>query len=217
MIEVFPVLINEYIKSPPQDENALLKKNNTQKTSDFKKQKRNIKYNISYNNIVFTTTTEKLVLKLIIRKAWKDIKNKYNKSTNSYVGDVQEQIKQKLLFERTEKGYLIEWFSNNYLEIIKEMYYKLAYVEKIISLKNIVFENSDESISHDPHTSNGSEENRSEEDNNNDNDNNDYESDDDDDMKRSDFIIQPLKVLDTSSEEPICYLWYIPSPMEIIM
>lgn len=36
-------------------------------------------------------------------------------------------------------------------------------------------------------------------------------------MKHSDFCIQPLKVYDGSIEESICYLWYIPSEIEIIM
>jgi len=54
---------------------------------------------------------------------------------------------------------------------------------------------------------------------NNTNDDDQYSNDDDDDegMKGSEFIIQPLKIVDNTSEDVICYLWYIPSQIEIVM
>jgi len=100
MKELYPVLINEYIKSPPSD---IQKRNNNQKVNDFKRQKRNIIYNISYNNIVFTTTTEKLVLKIIVRAKWKKFNENYNKSENNIEENIQERNKRKLQLEKKKK------------------------------------------------------------------------------------------------------------------
>jgi len=56
----------------------------------------------------------------------------------------------------------------------------------------------------------------------NDSDNDEYNEEEeedvnDDDANNSDFIIHPLKIIDNTSEDPICNLWYIPSQVEIIM
>ncbi|ORX43353.1 hypothetical protein BCR36DRAFT_360975, partial [Piromyces finnis] len=129
MIEIYPILIKEYLRYTPK-EVILNKKVIIQKSNDIK-QKRSISYNINYSNLVFTTTTEKTLLKLIINSEWKKINMKINDSLKNFEGNLKEQNQYKLLIERKEKNKLIEWFSSNYLEITKEIYYKVAYIEKI--------------------------------------------------------------------------------------
>jgi len=108
MIEIYPLLIYEYIKNPPQDVVLLNKKNvPSQKSNDIKNQRRNIRYNIRYSNLVFTNTTEKLLLKLIVRNEWKKVSEKISHSLSSYEGNLQEQALYKLSIERKEKVYYI--------------------------------------------------------------------------------------------------------------
>ncbi|OUM69356.1 hypothetical protein PIROE2DRAFT_2649 [Piromyces sp. E2] len=104
MFEIYPILINEYIKHPPQDEVSLNKKNGSpQKSNDMNKQKRNINYNIKYSNLVFTNSTEKMVLKLIIKKEWNKINKKIIHLLSSFEGDIQDRALYKLSIERKEK------------------------------------------------------------------------------------------------------------------
>jgi len=106
MVEIYPILIKEYIKSPPQDEaivNKINKNGFSQKTIEFKKQKRNISYNINYSNIVFSTTTEKLLLKLIIRNEWKKVYKNLIQSLKSFEGSSKEEEDYKLQYNRRER------------------------------------------------------------------------------------------------------------------
>ena len=129
MIEIFPILINEYIKNPPQDEVVSNKKTgSSQKAIEFKKQKRNISYNVNYSNAVFTTTTEKTILKLIIRNEWKNVNINYIQSLKSFDGDAQEEDEYKKQYYRKEKVCIFSEF--------KILLYK-AY-QNIIILINII-------------------------------------------------------------------------------
>ncbi|ORX43352.1 hypothetical protein BCR36DRAFT_373851, partial [Piromyces finnis] len=214
MIEIYPILIKEYLRYTPK-EVILNKKVIIQKSNDIK-QKRSISYNINYSNLVFTTTTEKTLLKLIINSEWKKINMKINDSLKNFEGNLKEQNQYKLLIERKEKNKLIEWFSSNYLEITKEIYYKVAYIEKISKLKNRVLEISDDEVVHDNNSESGNiiSNNKL---NKNNVINNEDQYNSNDDLNDSSFIIQPLKICDNSNDESICYLWYISSPIEIIM
>ncbi|ORX80135.1 hypothetical protein BCR32DRAFT_269023 [Anaeromyces robustus] len=109
MTEIYPILIDEYIKLPPQDEVIINKKNNLQKTTDMKKQK--ISYNVNYNNIVFATTTEKMVLKIIIKNEWRKIYKTIDKSVSNFEGGIQEKMEYKLSCELKEKDNKIRQYN----------------------------------------------------------------------------------------------------------